>query len=168
MNTNVSQIFCGAQTDDYCRLDIRVLARAGALNPGYRVTWKAGQSEVDLLVGEGGLIAQGRAIPIVRTRMHFGGSRPWMVCPGCKKRRAVLYIGPYICQPCARLTYASLKERDSDRARRRAQKIRARLQWSSDVMDTEGSKPKWMRWPTYHRLTAQHAELKRRWLESYL
>lgn len=100
--------------------------------------------------------------------MHFGGSRPWMVCPKCKARRATIYIGPFTCQQCAQLTYATLKATESDRARRRAQKIRVRLQWTGDVLETEGSKPKWMRWPTFHRLTAQHAEFKRRWLERYL
>lgn len=168
MTSNISQIPCGTQTDDYYRLNVHQLSRAGALKPGYRVRWKVGESSIDILVAESGLIAAGHAIQIVRTRVHFGGSRPWFICPKCKERRAVLYIGPYCCLQCAQIKYTSITGSGPDRAKRQAQKLRARLQWSSDPLDVDGSKPKWMRWPTFQRLCAQHAELKRRWIEGYL
>jgi len=114
------------------------------------------------------LILKGHTIQIVHTRMHFGGSRPWFICSGCQERRAILYIGTFTCRTCAKLAYASPRDYRHDRAKRQAQKIRTRLQWSRDPLDVDGPKPKWMRWPTFHTLVARHAELKRRWMERYL
>ncbi len=47
-----------------------------------------------------------------RTRCPFGGSRPWLVCPGCGTRRAVLFCvgGLFRCRVCHDLAYRSTRE----------------------------------------------------------
>jgi hypothetical protein len=44
----------------------------------------------------------------------------------------------------------------SDRAARRADKIRDRLGWHPGSLNSEGGKPKGMHWRTFERLCAEH------------
>jgi len=56
-------------------------------------------------------------VSLVYTECHFGGSRPWFVCPGwrdgvsCHRRVGKLYMPPgedvFLCRHCYDLTYAS-------------------------------------------------------------
>jgi hypothetical protein len=54
------------------------------------------------------------------------------------------------------LAYASQRERADDRAARRADGIREKLQWEPGILNGDGDKPKGMHWRTYERLVAQH------------
>lgn len=47
------------------------------------------------------------AVDIDRTPCHYGGSRPWFICPGCGRRRRLLHLHDYVfkCRTCHRLTY---------------------------------------------------------------
>ena len=48
-------------------------------------------------------------IPVIWTRCHFGGMRPWLVCL-CEKRVAKLYpgiFGLFCCRKCGNLAYQS-------------------------------------------------------------
>lgn len=65
---------------------------------------------------------------------------------------------PPHCRHCHRLTYASTRETDDDRASRRANKIRRRLGWEPGILNAENGKPKGMHWDTYWRLVARHHE----------
>jgi hypothetical protein len=99
-------------------------------------------------------------VRIVRKPCRFGGTRPYFICPGivngiaCGRRVAKLH-GPgcyFLCRHCYRLAHASQSEDASDRAIRRANKIRKRL---GGVPENEGSfpaKPKGMWQRTYDRL----------------
>jgi hypothetical protein len=167
-------------TDDYLALDVRALARAGALRPGYRGGWKlAGIGEtaafVYLEAEHGGVTLRYRQrcggsskseeyrVTVVRTRCHIGGSRSWFLCPvrGCARRVAILYGGGiFACRHCYNLAYASSREGVGHRASRRLRKIEARLRWMSWCT---GSKPKWMRRKTFERLIARHRELDQKW-----
>jgi hypothetical protein len=98
-------------------------------------------------------------VRIVHTRCNLGGSRAWFICPavGCGRRVAILYGGSiFACRHCYLLTYASSREDVSDRAARRADRLRARLGWEPGILNGEGCKPKWMRWRTFERLAAEH------------
>lgn len=96
-----------ATTDSLLWLDVRLLARRGALTPG---TWSATswtcngepsghidhRAEADALMLDYRTKAPADAewqpvrerIPLDATPYHYGGSRPWFLCPGCGRRRA--------------------------------------------------------------------------------
>ena len=81
------------------------------------------------------------------------------VCPaaGCGRRVAILYSGGiFACRRCHRLAYASSREDVFGRSTGRAETLRARLGWDRGILNGEGGKPKWMRWRTFERLTAEH------------
>jgi hypothetical protein len=166
-------------TDDYCKLDVRSMARAGVLRPNYWGGWRwttDGEKVASiqfrfehdrmLLVyrhrqGESEWKDQQYPVLISRTRCKFGGERVWFLCParGCGRRVAILYGGAiFACRHCYRLAYASSREDAGDRATRRADKLRARLGWEPGILNGEGRKPKWMRWRTFECLAAQHDE----------
>jgi hypothetical protein len=118
-------------TEGVPRLDVRALARAGALLPGMTatVTWETGATiTVAALVdnpdslwlayvvhGPGHLAQTVRErIGLVRTPCTFGGERVWVVCPGCGRRCAVLYDlgGFFQCRSCHRLAYHSSRRKE--------------------------------------------------------
>jgi len=99
-------------------------------------------------------------VPITWTACHFGGHRPWFVCPvyHCGRRVALLYgTGElFACRCCSGLAYASQREalwfRDVDKA----QKMRMRLGGSTVMSEAFPNKPKGMHWQTYERLRRAH------------
>jgi hypothetical protein len=74
---------------------------------------------------------------------------------------AVLYApGQYFaCRQCGGLGYATQKEDAGDRASRRADKLRKRLDWEPGILNGDGGKPKGMHWKTYQRLKHHHDAL---------
>ena len=104
-------------------------------------------------------------VRVVRVACHFGGTRPYFICPGvvngitCQKRVAKLYgAGRYfLCRNCYRLSYASQSEDVLDRVHRRADKIRQRLGVERGAT-WPFSKPKGMWRRTYDRLSEQAFE----------
>ena len=158
-------------------LDVRKLQRDGQLTPGNSVCWswsRAGQTtaSVNLKVESGGdrvmfdyrnrsnggeWQAMSYAVRLAWTPCHFGGQRAWWLCPavGCGRRVAVLYGGKvFACRHCQRLAYKTQREAPDDRARRRANNLRARLGWVPGVIHAPGDKPKGMQWRTCWRLHA--------------
>ena len=98
------------------------------------------------------------------TGCHYGGERAWFRCPSsrCGRRVAILYMGDngmFACRHCYRLAYRCQREDDADRATRRADRIRERLQWEPGILNGNGRKPSRMRWRTFYRLSAQHDAL---------
>jgi hypothetical protein len=163
--------------EDYRRLDVRGLARAGALVPGYRGGWYwtcHGEviASIRMQVEEGRLVLDychrepGRdwkdenyPVRLSWTACHLGGQRPWFICPvkGCGQRVAILYGGTiFACRRCHSLVYASTRENAGDRATRRAERIRERLGWEPGILNGDGGKPKGMHWRTYERLRVEH------------
>ena len=106
------------------------------------------------------------------TDCHYGGARPWFLCPGCGRRVAILYgrkierDGSKIpiqnrilkCRQCHALSYPSQHEEWHERMRRRAKKIRAR------IGGEYAKKPKRMHWRTYNRLVDEARYFDDRWL----
>ena len=66
---------------------------------------------------------------IERTACNFGGTRPWLCCPRCRGRVAVLFLrgSQFICRACGRVAYASQSEDSLGRTWRRQRKLEARL-----------------------------------------
>ena len=176
-------------TDDYRALDVRCWAREGMLRPGYWGGWKwtrnsetvasiqmrAEQDHVTLIYrhrsGDGEWKDEQFSVRIVRTSCNFGGSRAWFICPavGCSRRVAILYGGgTFACRHCYQLAYASSREEAGDRMIRRADRLRARLGWEPGILNGCGSKPKWMRWHTFERLSAEHDALVGRSIQAIM
>jgi len=96
------------------------------------------------------------SVPIVWTRCHFGGRRPWFQCPNTRCQRLCsklyLYGGYFICRQCTGLGYRSQREDDSDRLMRKARRIRRRLGVSMNLSEPIWRKPKGMHYRTFERL----------------
>lgn len=99
-----------------------------------KITWEDGTGE------------HVQEIRIFWTGCHFGGLRPWYVCPSCGRHCRVLYhYGRFRCRRCYRVVYAVQSESALDRARRRIEKLEARL-----VEDY--NRPRYMHRSTYARI----------------
>ena len=168
-------------TEDYRSLDVRRWNRDGFLSPGRVFSWqwsrqgeliasinvRAEPSRVILTYrrksGGGDWKDESYPVHLVTTPCHMGGERPWFLCParGCGKRVAMLYGGGiFACRKCYQLAYPSQRENPEDRATRRADRIRDRLDWPGGTLEGSGwGKPKGMHWRTYQRLGDQHDAL---------
>lgn len=171
-----------ACTEDYLRLDVRRLHRDGLLSKRYPFVWEwmcngeayakvriepeAGRVWLEYHHTSSGGSSRSLRYPVnlAWSACPLGGQRPWFVCPalGCGRRVAILYAGEvFACRHCYRLAYPSQREPAYDRAARRAERIRDRLEWEPGILDGGGLKPKWMRWKTYRRLVDMHDRLVR-------
>ncbi len=77
---------------------------------------------------------------------------PRLICASCRRPCRVLYLRhTACCCRCAGARYRSHSESPMRRAVRRAEKV-----WRQCKHDFKrpSAKPKWMRWPTYERLSA--------------
>ena len=157
-------------------LDVQYLNREGLLSPGTSgsLLWGRGterQASILFHVDRQHFVLQYRLrhssaesvtepVPLAWTPCHYGGRRPWFLCPGvsngvqCNRRVAKLYMrGRYfLCRQCNDLAYPTQKVAVADRPMRRAQKIRMRLGGSASLLEPFPRKPKSMHWQTYWRL----------------
>ncbi len=163
-------------TDETIGLDVRNLARRGTLRRGFStVHWSCGDKpagSIGVRVIEDGPMP-GTLTLIYRTRRGegdwqdvrqniwldwtpctYGGYRPWLVCPSCLKRMAILYSGGagFYCRKCLRLVYQSQRESSGGRGLATAQAIRRRLGGSANMTEPFPAKPPGMHWRTYDRL----------------
>ncbi len=164
--------------EDYMPLDIRRWTQEGLLTPGRFFGWQRTCND-RVIASIRVQVETNRVILIYRHRSsggdwkdekypvclewtpcNFGGHRPWFLCPakGCGRRVAVLYGGGiFACRRCRQLAYPSQRETGYDRAARRADKIRARLDWEQGILNPKGwKKPKGMHWRTFERLNVEH------------
>lgn len=103
-------------------------------------------------------------VALAWTACHFGGQRPWFVCPGtgCGRRTAVLYGGRFfLCRRCQGLAYESTRRSPGERALCKAQLIRARLGGTANRLEPFPPKPKGMHWRTYERWAQAAAAAER-------
>ena len=165
-------------TDDYRSIDIRRWQRDVLLFAGssFTLTWsRNGQVTGKINVeAETGLVRLSYSyrkqgcdwefmdypVMLQTTACHYGGGRYWFTCPtaGCDRRVAMLYLGGkfFACRHCYQLAYRSQRETEDDRATRRADKIRDKLDWEPGILNGKGWKPKGMHWKTYHHLAAEY------------
>jgi hypothetical protein len=170
--------FGAETTDDYRSIDVRWFKREGLLSPGHgsQITWsRHGEAtgSIQIKAEPGRVIlnyrhkssgtewqSQNYPVYLDTTPCNFGGERHWFLCParGCGKRAAILYGGAiFACRHCYQLAYASQRENVSDRAARRADRIRDKLGWPGGILEGSGwGKPKGMHWRTYERHCAKH------------
>ena len=171
-------------TTDYRRLDVRQLQKYGVLKAGYTCAWnwyRGGEktASIQVTVTPSHLILNYRhqrnespwqsfnyPVNLDSTPCNLGGTRVWFRCPaaGCGRRVALLYLGSsgiFACRKCYGLAYESQRERDYDRAARRADKLRVRLRWEEGILNGDGSRPKGMHERRYLLLRHRHDRLKR-------
>lgn len=165
---------------DMRSIDVRRWAREGYLEPGQAFSWcwhldgeRVGSIKVRAELGRVVLLYRQRSgsedwqrmeypVHLDSTLCHLGGYRQWFLCParGCGKRVALLYGGAvFACRHCHQLAYPSQREDASDRAARRAERIRHRLGWEPGILNPSGGKPKGMHWRTFERLEETHDRL---------
>jgi len=134
--------------EDYPSLDIRQLHRR--LRRGDELAADIQLAVMlSLLVNRPGAASRDarEKISLAWTSCHFGGQRPWFLCPGCGRRAAVLIAAEaLLCRHCLGLTYRCQSESKLDRGHRRVRKIRERLG------EKEWAKPKGMHRITFDRL----------------
>lgn len=158
-------------------LDVRELNRAGlltddwiALRPSLRwpriTTMRLARYRI-LLELRNQSVPQG--IRVSWTRCHFGGFRPWLLCPHCERRVARLFKGfaGYCCRACCRNPiYESQRRSRKGRAYLQAYRIRQRLDGSRPVVDAIPPRPGGMGRKTYARLCARVERLERALIDS--
>ncbi len=154
-------------TNECLFIDIRYMKKQGLLRLGYggTLSWSSGGQQtgsigysyygdrLDLNYRVNGESVQD-TIRIEQTACNYGGRRQWLVCPDCYKRQAVLYSpnGLFRCRKCHDLPYGSQMESDSDRASRKANKLRKQLGGEQGCLNPIPSRPKGMHRKTYQRI----------------
>lgn len=178
---NHLRLWTKGTTEAAKRIDVRFLARQGYLQDGRR--WELHWTCKGRPAGNIGGATVGSSIvllyrvkdqsateledvqQVVRltyTPCHYGGDRPWLRCPFCGRRVAVLYLGTRArCRHCANLAYESQNEAAYDRMLRKARKIRKKLQAGESCFDAPILfKPKGMHQKTFDRLRAEAERLE--------
>jgi hypothetical protein len=149
------------------RLDIREIYKDGLLDGDARatITWfRHGRSvasigtysnpcdfalRLDYDYGSPPMPVRER-VGLTFTPCHYGGDRPWFLCPACGRRCAVLWgRGRFLCRRCQRVAYASQNESASSRAIRRVHEIRAKLKTEGCVPIWRIRRPRYMRYERY-------------------
>jgi hypothetical protein len=130
-------------TDDQIRIDIRVLKREGFLSEGEKKWYwlredgtAAGVIKIETQLSrvvlryyaeEPGGKSEPIEDPIAldQTKGGPGWNRSWLLCPGCGRRSAILYLGwkYFRCRHCLGLVYPSQKVSPSQRALSRIREI---------------------------------------------
>ncbi len=167
------------KTQDALPLDVRHLARAGALSPDAEFIWewssgggvrasavvRAGVDNVAIAFQD---LRQGvtrevnsQRVRIERTTGPVGGARPWFLCPDCERRVAIIYGAGlwFSCRTCKGLVYASQGQNAGMRATRRAHRLQRAMGWPAGLFAEPGEKPRGMHWRTYWRIRAELAAL---------
>ncbi len=132
-------------------LDMRRLDRAGQVTPrhaalGVRLDGAPHPIRVDL----------------AWTPCRFGGHRPWLVCPSCRRRRVRLFLnrGCWLdCRSCLGLAYPTTRWGIHDRRLERLHRIHRRMGGTGSLFHAP-PRPKGMHRRTYARLREAGAETK--------
>ena len=164
-------------TSDYRSVDVRHWQREGLLAPNQAFGWSwlcNGKTVASIRVrteqkriiltyhhrsGSEDWKEESYSVYLDWTTCHYGGERPWFLCPaeGCGRRVAILYCGGiFACRHCYKLAYTSQRETPNERSIRRADKIRKKLGWLPGIINGNGWKPKGMHWHTFERLNKEH------------
>jgi hypothetical protein len=165
----------------HVRLGANDLLRVGIIDRNVRSEWGIApgstvefQMSIDfdrepsrITVNAPGLEQQ--EIAVEWTECHFGGSRPWLVCPACGVRRGHVYLlhETWKCRTCHSLRYESQRLRPGDRSALKAGRIRSQLSRTAvAILDPLPEKPRGMRWKTYIAKLEAIIVAERVWLDS--
>lgn len=150
--------------EDYLRLDVRLLARQGYLEPGSRklIGWKvhanhlgavtvcAGSNAVDIMGEYGQCRGVSEVVDLESTPCRFGNSRRWFICPKCSRRCAILYVADSLqCRLCLGVPYLTDVLSKRDRLKDRREK--AARQLGLDLRSGRVVRPRYMHLETWER-----------------
>jgi hypothetical protein len=162
--------------ESYFMLDVGQLSDKGCLRPGSSSTcqWIDGNEVASInlraesnrlhlsypvRVGDREWRDVTDTITIVQLPCRFGGSRAYFICPGprgtdCGRRITKLQLSHryLLCRHCNQLSYACQYENSWERALRRANKLKQRLDMGPGLAEALPEKPKGMWARTYGRL----------------
>ena len=156
--------------EEMLRLDVRQLHREGWLRPGlsFSLNWTMGGNPIGSIsiftsTGSISLSYSTRAgeqvnefVALDLTPCHFGGARPWFLCPRCGRRVGVLFGGKrFWCRHCHGIAYAVENEDAMSRLLRRSNKLRERVKVRAGTAYPVTDKPKGMHWRTFDRIRWQ-------------
>jgi hypothetical protein len=161
-------------TTDCRKLDVLELNRAGALKPRAigsmnwsddidgHVSFSCETDSIHLsyhghfFTNE--ITQHQHSIPLVWSDCRYGSKRPYFLCK-CDNMVEHLYShgGAFLCRWCLNLAYPCQSESKGDRAARRANKVRIKLNGNEGILTPIPDKPKSMHWRTYSRLREQCA-----------
>lgn len=111
-----------------------------------------------------------QSVSVAWDACRYGGRRPWLVCPKCCCRVAILYLGgasywAFWCRVCAQLKYESQRRGPRLKAMLKAQKIRRQLGGTGSLEEPFPSKPVSMHWRKYLRLQEKGINAEKEWLD---
>lgn len=149
------------------RLDVRVLHQRDCLRPGLTFSWNwswgdepAGGIHIftstdsirlSYSTKDGEQVDE--HVDLDRTACHYGGTRPWFLCPRCGRRVGVLFAGRrFWCRHCHGIAYAVENEDKLSRVLRRSNKLRERVQARAGTAYPVLFKPKGMHQRTFDRI----------------
>jgi hypothetical protein len=149
------------KADSCLRLDLRDVVKRRLLGAG-DFSWRWKNSATCEEVGSIGInstqfcmvlsyshngVPISERVEIDRTPCTFGGTRPWLRCPRCARRVAVLYLrsSRFVCRRCGGVVYGSQSEDAMGRAWRRQSRLEARL-------GADWRRPKGMHHRTHRKL----------------
>lgn len=162
----------GKTTCEAClALDVGRWHRDGHLRPGGSFTWiwrsQTGAMAASIgvtVLDESVVLAYHRhgepqpveqRVALTTTTCHFGGERPWFLCPSCGKRAGKLYLAShpaaFACRSCHDLTYVTRQEGPKFRGLSRANRLRVKLGGQPGMDTPIPSKPTRMHRGTYSR-----------------
>lgn len=153
-------------------LNVNTLNKRGALAPGAtsESSWTYGDEpsgNIQIQANKDGInliyktrIKDGQwkdvndPVSIVWEPCRFGGQRPFFLCPKCGRRIIKLYgISRFLCRTCNNLIYPSQRERWSDRALRKANRLRTKLGGNPGMASSIAPRPRYMHHRTYEQIT---------------
>jgi hypothetical protein len=107
-------------------------------------------------------------VRIIWQPCRYGGQRPWLLCPTCLRKMAVLYLGgasafSFSCRRCAKLKYDSQRSGPRLRLMRKAQKLRRQLGGSGSLWEPFPEKPLMMHWERYERVKETAKKVEEEW-----
>jgi hypothetical protein len=162
--------------EGFRRINVGYLVKRGMDRPGTYSThswhdnWKRPTGSIQVVGGDGFVtlvysVRSGETdewqqieerVALARVPKPFGGEQTYFRCPRCSRRVATLALGRqyFRCRSCVGAAYASSQEGASDRAMRRANKLKRRL-GAEPGLESWYTRPKHMRHRTFARIDAR-------------
>lgn len=156
-------------------IDVRRLQRDGCLESPHTFSWQwSDGSTVDLhtttrdvTLSYRNLFLDGwrdihETVLLSRTNCHFGGFRPWFICPRCSRLALIIYLhGWPACRKCSGLVYESQSETEMVRSWNRTYRILQLLGQETAGQNDVLHRPKGMRHATFERFRDKLAREER-------